>query len=56
VGILEPVTFKQFQSLKNEPGSAAQLFLATHVGKIHFFRERVPIRNFVNPYRSNEVP
>lgn len=55
VGILEPATLKQFHSLTGNV-SAAQNFLRDHVGNIHFFRERVPIRNFINPYRSNEVP
>ena len=32
-----------------------QDFLRAHSGQIHFFRERVPIRNFVNPHRANEV-
>jgi type II secretory pathway pseudopilin PulG len=55
IGILESATFKQFHSLTdNVP--VAQSFLANHAGNIHFFRERVPVRNFVNPYRSNEVP
>jgi hypothetical protein len=41
--------------LTNNP-AAAQRFLTNQVGRIHFFRERVPIRNFINPYRANEVP
>lgn len=55
IGVLEPTTLKQFQSLTNNV-TAAQNFLRDHSGKIHFFRERVPIRNFINPYRANEVP
>jgi type II secretory pathway pseudopilin PulG len=55
IGILESATLKQFHSLTdNVP--IAQAFLTNHAGNIHFFRERVPVRNFVNPYRSNEVP
>jgi hypothetical protein len=56
VGVLEPTSLKQFQSLSDFETNAAQNFLVSHAGKVHFFRERVPIRNFVNPYRSNEVP
>ena len=55
IGILESTTLKQFHSLTDNV-AIAQNFLANHVGNIHFFRERVPVRNFVNPYRSNEVP
>ena len=56
IGVLESATLKQFEALKNVDVVAAQDFLAKHNGRIHFFRERVPIRNFVNPYRANEVP
>jgi hypothetical protein len=57
LGVLEPATLKQFQALTNETDpSIPEKFLRARVEKIHFFRERVPIRNFVNPYRANEVP
>ena len=60
LGVLEPGTLKQFEalvSLGTQAGEdSAKRFLTNHVGKIHFFRERVPIRNFINPYRANEVP
>ncbi len=56
IGVLEPATLKQFKALKDFDVVAAQTFLRDHVGRIHFFRERVPIRNFINPYRANEVP
>jgi type II secretory pathway pseudopilin PulG len=55
VGILESTTLKQFHSLTDNI-AVAKDFLVNHAGNIHFFRERVPVRNFVNPYRSNEVP
>jgi prepilin-type N-terminal cleavage/methylation domain-containing protein len=55
LGVLEPDALKQFESLTNDL-SVAQNFLRNNVGRIHFFRERVPIRNFINPYRSHEVP
>ena len=56
IGVLETATLKQFEALKPVDAAAAKTFLTNHVGRIHFFRERVPIRNFVNPYRANEVP
>jgi hypothetical protein len=56
IGVLEPQTLKQFQGIKDVSLPAAKDFLRAHAGQIHFFRERVPIRNFINPYRSNEVP
>lgn len=54
LGVLEPATLKQFNSLTSNV-AVAQNFLRDHVGRIHFFRERVPIRNFINPHRANEV-
>ena len=56
LGVLEPSTLKQFQSIASLNVTNAQNFLRQHEGRIHFFRERVPIRNFINPYRANEVP
>ncbi len=59
LGVLEPATVKQMQSLLSDPAIDSRVvedFLKAQVGRIHFFRQRVPIRNFVNPYRSNEVP
>jgi hypothetical protein len=56
LGVLEPQTLKQFQALKDFDVGTAQRFLTNHAAQIHFFRERVPIRNFINPHRSNEVP
>ena len=56
IGVLEPATLKQFQGLRSVNVASAQNFLREHEGKVHFFRERVPIRNFINPYRANEVP
>jgi hypothetical protein len=55
IGVIEPTTLKQYQALRDLDAARAKTFLTEHVGKIHFFRERVPIRNFVNPFRSNEV-
>ena len=56
LGILEPEALKQFHALKDLSIPVAQDFLRDHAAQIHFFRERVPIRNFINPYRENEVP
>jgi type II secretory pathway pseudopilin PulG len=54
LGVLEPATLKQFTALTGNV-AVAKNFLRDHVGRIHFFRERVPIRNFINPHRANEV-
>jgi prepilin-type N-terminal cleavage/methylation domain-containing protein len=57
LGVLEPATLIQFQALTNSADPTPALnFLRNHVGNIHFFRQRVPIRNYANPYRLNEVP
>jgi hypothetical protein len=56
LGVLEPATLKQFEALRSLDVTTAKSFLVNHAEKIHFLRERVPIRNFVNPYRANEVP
>jgi len=56
LGVLEPQALKQFQAMKNVSLPTAKDFLRERAGQIHFFRERVPIRNFINPYRENEVP
>ncbi len=53
IGVLEPATLKQFNALTNNP-AVAQKFLRDHAGRIHFFRERVSIHNFVSPL-SNEL-
>jgi type II secretory pathway pseudopilin PulG len=55
IGVLEPATLKQFQAIRSIDLATAQKFLTNHVGRIHFFRERVPIHNFLNPHRANEV-
>jgi hypothetical protein len=59
LGVLEPATLKQMESLLADPSvdpKVVQTFLTNHLGNIHFFRQRVPVRNFNNPYRLNEVP
>jgi len=56
LGVLEPDTLKQYQALRDIDLPAAKRFLVNHAGNIHFFRERVPIRNFINPHRAHEVP
>jgi hypothetical protein len=58
-GVVEPTTLKQMESLLSDPGidqKVVEHFLTNQLGRIHYFRQRVPIRNFLNPYRSNEVP
>ncbi len=56
IGVLEPAALKQFSALTNNPDpTLAKRFLQEHVGRIHFFRERVPIHNFINPYRDDDL-
>jgi hypothetical protein len=47
------------ESLLSDPGidqKVVEHFLTNQLGRIHYFRQRVPIRNFLNTYRSNDVP
>ena len=46
LAMLEPATFKQYQSLvvPGASGAAAQAFLRKQAGKVHLFRQRIPIR------------
>jgi hypothetical protein len=51
LGVLEQETLEQFKTFA--PGSPlATNFLATHVGQVHLFRQRVPIRQSP-PIRAN---
>ena len=43
LGVLEPATFKQLQSLY-PPSQAADAFLKKQAAKVHLFRQRIPIR------------
>lgn len=43
LGVLEPATLKQYQSLRDSP-KAAEAFLKKQAGKVHLFRQRIPIR------------
>jgi hypothetical protein len=57
LGVLEPDALRQFQAIADlGDTTAAKRFVMAQAGKVHFLRERVPIRSFINPYRSNEVP
>jgi prepilin-type N-terminal cleavage/methylation domain-containing protein len=49
IGVLEPTTYKRYVSMLPAPGfggspRAAQLFLSKQAGKVHLFRQRIPIR------------
>ena len=46
LGVLEPETFKQYQSLRNN-AQLARSFLQKRANKVHLFRERIPIRTAV---------
>lgn len=56
LGVLEPAALKQYQAIASVDAPTAQNFLLNHVGQVHFFRERVPVRNYLNPYRDHEAP
>jgi hypothetical protein len=43
LGMLEPATLKQYQSLLPSPNAAAA-FLKKQAAKVHLFRQRIPIR------------
>lgn len=43
VGVLEPALLKRMISIPNAVGQAN--FLSSHVGNVHVFRQRIPIRN-----------
>ncbi|MHC1762807.1 MAG: PilW family protein [Verrucomicrobiia bacterium] len=43
LGVLEPATLKQYRSLLDSP-KAAESFLKNQAGKVHLFRQRIPIR------------
>jgi prepilin-type N-terminal cleavage/methylation domain-containing protein len=44
MGFLENRTLDHYNSLSNNPAVAAT-YLANHVGQVHIFRQRIPIRN-----------
>ena len=45
VGVLDSKTLEQFRALKENPDpNLARNFLEMHVGKVHLFRQRIPIR------------
>lgn len=45
LGVLEPQVVKQYLSIAMAQPAAAADFLARHAGKIHLFRQRIPLRN-----------
>jgi hypothetical protein len=47
LGVLEPVALKQYQSMIGGGASpaVAQAFLSKQAGKVHLFRQRIPIRS-----------
>ncbi len=44
MGFLEPRTLDRYRSFSNNPTLAAD-YLQRHVGKVHIFRQHIPIRN-----------
>ncbi len=43
LGVLDPATLKQYRSLLDSP-KTAESFLKNQAGKVHLFRQRIPIR------------
>jgi hypothetical protein len=43
IGILEDRTFQRYQSLVS--AAAQYAYLSNHVGQVHLFRQRIPVRN-----------
>jgi type II secretory pathway pseudopilin PulG len=44
VGILEEPVFKRFKAIGNMNPAAQQRYLSNHVGQVHIFRQRIPVR------------
>ena len=47
LGILEPETLAQYYTMVRDGNPNATNFLARQIGKVHLFRERIPIRTAV---------
>lgn len=45
LGILEPQVYQRFKSIPEQVPAARRQFLSDHVGQVHIFRQRIPIRN-----------
>lgn len=52
IGIMEPEALRKFNAISASVGNnqaPAQAFLSQQIGKLHMFRQRVPIRNHAEP-------
>ena len=49
IGILEPEATRKFNAIGALDSAAAQNFLTDQIGKVHLFRQRVAIRNHIQP-------
>jgi hypothetical protein len=49
IGILEPESTRRFNAIAANNPSGAQAFLNENAGKIHLFRQRIPVRNHLTP-------
>ena len=45
IGVLEDRAYQRFQSLPTVPPSLRLNYLSNHVGQVHLFRQRIPVRN-----------
>jgi len=49
IGMLEPQTTRQFNAIAAANPAGAQTFLQAQLGKMHLFRQRIPVRNHTQP-------
>lgn len=45
IGVLEPQVLRQFEAIASAQPNEAIKFLARNAGKVHLFRQRIPVRN-----------
>ncbi len=56
LGLLEPQTARQFNAIAANNPAGGKAFLAQQIGKIHLFRQRIPVRNFSQPQTATLFP
>jgi type II secretory pathway pseudopilin PulG len=49
IGILEPETTRRYNAIAANNLSGAQSYLLENLGKVHLFRQRIPVRNHTSP-------
>ncbi len=53
LGILEPETTRKFNAIAAGNSAGAQAFLSQQIGRVHLFRQRIPVRNHSQPPAFN---